>query len=113
MSVTQLNELYAIAPTPTTIGPIDVRDCRLGSLSIENVDGTGQTLDGTIRTAVYPGGSAGASSLADLTAIAQGASNTRRLDVDCAACSDLYIDLTASGLGCNARVSWRPDQGRR
>lgn len=101
---------YAVLPTPTEVVTLKVRDTRLLSGTVENLDGL-QTVDGSFLVAVWPGQTPGASTLGDLAAIQPG--EVRPFTVDCAMFDELTLSFTASGAGCDVRISARPDRGRR
>lgn len=104
------DEPFAVAPTPTDITLLDVRDTRLLAVSVTNLD-VSQTVDGSVLSAVWKGGTLGLTTLADLQAIAPG--ETRPVTLDCDTRSEIQLRFVASGAGCNIRVSAKPDGGRR
>lgn len=110
MTTELVGQSYSVLPTPTDVVTIKVRDTRLLSGTVENLDGT-QTVEGVFMVACWPGETPGASTLGDLAAIAPG--EVRPFTVDCAMFDELTLRFTASGLGCDVRISVRPDRGRR
>lgn len=103
-------QAFPIGPTPTDITLLDVRDTRFLAVSVTNLDGV-QTVDGTVLSAVWAGDDLGPTSISDLAAIAPG--ETRPVTLDCDTRSSIQLRFTASGAGCNIRVSAKPDGGRR
>lgn len=110
MATFLVREQYAVTPTPIDIVTLETRGTRSLSFSVTNLD-VSQTVDVQILSQVWAGDDLGAAALADLTAIQPG--ETRPAHVTIGNNDAVTLRATASGLGCNVRVSARPDGGKR
>ena len=101
----------AVDPTPDVIATVDVRDTRLVSIYVKNLDGA-QTCDVTIQTRGSLAADFAERNVFDeLTAIPAGVART--IDYDCGTQVELQLTAIASGAGLNVDVTIKPDGGRR
>jgi hypothetical protein len=100
-----------VDPTPDVIATVDVRDTRIVSIYVKNLDGA-QTLSVTIQTRGTLDADFSERLVFDeLTAIPAG--KARTIDFDCGTQSELQLTGIASGAGLLADVTIKPDGGRR
>lgn len=104
------NVPVSVAPTATELATVDVRDTRLLSVLVQNLD-VSQTVACTIYRRLTAAGAWAPSTLGDLADIPP--LSARSVDIDCATNFELRIDAVASGVGASVLVSARPDYGRR
>lgn len=103
-------QAYAVNPTPTEVVEIDTRDTRLLAGVVTNLDGS-QTITGEVLARTWSGDDAGVTAYSELILINPG--ETKPFAIDCAVFQSLILRFTASGAGCDVRISARPDRGRR
>lgn len=103
-------QTYPVAPTPTDIVTIETRDTRSLTISVTNLDNS-QTVDVQVLSSVWSGDDLGAAALADLQGIQPG--ETRPAHLHIGNNDSVTLRATASGIGCDVRVSARPDGGKR
>jgi hypothetical protein len=112
MSATDLREPATAGPTTTSLGIIDVRETRLASVSVKNLDAT-QTVTVSLRRRAHLGDDfADAQYYPELEAIAPGVQ--KQVDVDVGVNMELEALGVASGAGASVMLTMRSDtRGRR
>lgn len=110
MTTELVREAYAVGPTPTEVVTVTVRDTRLLAGTVTNLDGL-QTVAGEVLAATWAADNPGLTAYSDLASIGPG--ETKPFAIDCATFDHLVFRFTASGAGCDVRISARPDRGRR
>ena len=103
-------QVYAVGASPTEVVEVDTRDTRLLAGTATNLDGS-QTLVGEVLARVWAADDAGLTAYSELVLINPG--ETKPFAIDCAVFQSIILRFTASGAGCNVRISARPDRGRR
>ena len=101
---------YSVLPTPTDVVEIVWTNVRSGRLTITNNDGS-QVVQGTLMRRTWP-----TSQLVpeiDQRFMDLQPGESRSYELEARASYSLVPRLTASGLGCQVTVEFRPDGGRR
>lgn len=110
MTTELVRQTFSVPPSPTEVVEISTRDTRLLAGAVTNLDGV-QTVTGEVMARTWPGDDPGVTGYSELAAIAPG--ETKPFAIDCATFDSVIFRLTASGAGCDVRISARPDRGRR
>lgn len=102
-------EPVAVLPTGTDV-TIETRAVRRLSVSVENLD-VSQSIAGQVLASVWAGDEPG--DIGSLALESIGPGQVKPADIDTGNYDSVTLRLTASGAGCNALVSARPDGGKR